>query len=149
MTFTGIISFVYILFLLGVIYFDARYFIIPNWLTFPAIGLFLICCIFQKVGIVDILLRILLSGGIFLVAGCATSFFLKKETLGGGDIKLITAVGLYLGWQVGIFIIFVSALSALVCVMVLAALKKRKLDDRIPFGFFIGLCGLIYQCVTF
>jgi leader peptidase (prepilin peptidase) / N-methyltransferase len=135
----------YILLLAGVMYFDLKQFIIPNWLTLPAIALALLFCLLSRFGYLDIALRIASTGGMFLAAGFLTSFFLKKETIGGGDIKLITAVGLYKGWQEGLLIIFFSAVSALVSVLVLTALKKRKMEDRIPFGFYIALCGILYE----
>ncbi len=140
-----IFTIIYIIFLAAVIYFDHKSFIIPNGLTFPAIALFLFFCIITKIGIWDILLRMAATGGVFIVAGLLTSLVLKKETIGGGDIKLITAIGLFKGWQDGLFIIFLSAVSALVCVLVLVVLKKRKMEDPIPFGFYIALCAVIFE----
>jgi Flp pilus assembly protein protease CpaA len=138
----------YVLLLALTLYFDAKSYIIPNWMTLPAIALFLAFCIITHVEWPEILVRVLSTGGMFFIAGLATSLLLKKETIGGGDIKLITAVGLYKGWQDGMMIIFFSAFSALACVLALSALKKRKLDERIPFGFFIAICGIFVEAVS-
>jgi leader peptidase (prepilin peptidase) / N-methyltransferase len=142
-----IFTVIYLAFLLGAIVFDLKTYTIPNWLTLPAIAVFFVFCLLKKAGIGDILLRVASTGGVFFLAGLATSYFLKKETIGGGDIKLITAIGLFKGWQDGLFIMFFSALSALISVLALVALKKRRMEDRIPFGFFIGLCGILYEGV--
>lgn len=141
--------FTYILMLSIVIYFDSRYFIIPDWLTLPAIGLALLYCVAGHAGTWDIVLRISLTGGLFFITGLLTSILLKKETLGGGDIKLITVVGLYKGWQEGLLIVFFSAVSALVSVLVLSALRKRKVDERIPFGVYIAICGILMETLSF
>ena len=50
-----------------------------------------------------------------------------KESLGGGDIKLLFVVGLYLGLAVGFFNLILSCITGLLMV---ALLKKQ----RIPFG---------------
>ena len=71
-------------FLSGVIYFDLKYYKIPDFLTIPAIVVFLILCFLKGVDFPDIVLRIVSTGGLFMMAGLLTSYFLKKETIGGG-----------------------------------------------------------------
>lgn len=137
--------FIYIFFMAGVIYFDLRYYKIPNWLTLPAIAFFLLICILKRFELTDILARIASTAGLLLLSGLATSFFLKKEAIGGGDIKLVLAIGLYKGWEDGLLIIFFGAFSALSSIMVSTALKKRTIEEPIPFGFFIALCGILFQ----
>jgi leader peptidase (prepilin peptidase)/N-methyltransferase len=139
---------VYLLMLAGAAYFDVRRYIIPDWITLPGIGVALFYCLVNGFGISDIVLRILSTGGLFFAVGFLTSCFLKKETIGGGDIKLMTAVGLFKGWEQGLFIILLSAFSALVSSLVLAALKKRKLEEPIPFGFFIAVCGVLVDVMS-
>jgi leader peptidase (prepilin peptidase)/N-methyltransferase len=57
---------------------------------------------------------------------------LKRDSLGGGDIKLLFVIGLYLGLGTGLFNLILSCLTGLVFVFIL----KR---DRIPFGPAISL----------
>ncbi len=71
--------------------------------------------------------------GAFVIAGAMLLFSLLfdkitgKESLGGGDIKLLFVVGLYLGLAVGFFNLILSCITGLLMV---ALLKKQ----RIPFG---------------
>jgi len=141
----GLVLFVYISFLSGVIYFDLRYYKIPDWMTLPAIVLFILYCILKNCELWDIIIRIASSGGMLLIVGFLISFLLKKDTIGGGDIKLITAVGLYKGWQEALLIIFLGSFSALISTLVLVILKKQKMDENIPFGFYVAVSGIFYE----
>ena len=63
-------------------------------------------------------------------------FVMKKESLGGGDIKLFFMTGLYLGLGIGISNLLLSCLAGL---LMSAVLKKRK----IPFGPAISLATFV------
>ena len=58
----------------------------------------------------------------------------KKETLGGGDIKLMFVIGLVIHPFLGIVVIFISSFLALP-VSLLILWKKRQ--NLIPFGPFL------------
>lgn len=138
-----IVAVSYLILLIAVMYYDLKHYRIPDWLTFPAMAVFLLFCIVNRADFIDIVLRIAFSGGMFFIVGLITSLWLKKETLGGGDIKLITAIGLYKGWQDTMVLILFSAISAALSVLILVVMKKRKMNDKIPFGFFIALNGIV------
>jgi leader peptidase (prepilin peptidase)/N-methyltransferase len=64
-----------------------------------------------------------------------------KVGLGGGDIKLYGALGLYLG-PVGVMTnIFMSCFLGSVVTLLLIGLKLFKREDFIPFGPFIIVVG--------
>lgn len=64
----------------------------------------------------------------------------KKESLGGGDVKLMFLLGLVLDPILGIFSIFLSSLLALPISFVVLLTKKENI---IPFGPFILLSFLL------
>ena len=72
---------------------------------------------------------------------------LKKETLGGGDIKLMFVFGIILGPILGLFSIFIGSVIALP--VSLFMLKKEK-ESIIPFGPFllIALTLLYFTGIT-
>ena len=80
--------------------------------------------------------------GAFVIAGAVLLLSLVfdklsgKESLGGGDIKLLFVVGLYLGLAVGFFNLILSCIVGLLFV----ALMKQK---RIPFGPAISLSAYV------
>ena len=64
----------------------------------------------------------------------------KKESLGGGDIKLSFLFGLILGWQLGLLTIAIGAFLAFP-IALYVTLKKEK-SSEIPFGPYLIL-GLL------
>lgn len=82
----------------------------------------------------------LFSGG--LIAGMVLMiavFFdrmLKRKSLGGGDIKLIFAVSLYLGMELSLYMIFYACISGILVYIFRGAVKGEK---KIPFGPEIAL----------
>lgn len=72
---------------------DVRHHRIPNWLTYSGmiVGLGAQLVLSGPRGLVSGLAGALFAGGIFLV------FFLARA-MGGGDVKLVTALGCFVGW---------------------------------------------------
>ncbi len=67
-------------------------------------------------------------------------FLFKKESLGGGDIKLSFLFGLILGWQLGLLTIAVGSFIAFP-IALYVTMKKAK-NNEIPFGPYLIL-GLL------
>ncbi len=67
------------------------------------------------------------------------TYFLAGFGFGGGDIKLGTLIGLYLGWPYGLLALFLSFLVGGGAGVVLLALKLKSRKDAIPFGPFLAL----------
>jgi leader peptidase (prepilin peptidase)/N-methyltransferase len=67
----------------------------------------------------------------------------KKPVIGGGDAKLGALIGAWLGIQ-GLFIsIWLAFISAGIFVISGLSLKKIKRNQKIPFGVFLALSGLL------
>jgi leader peptidase (prepilin peptidase) / N-methyltransferase len=67
-------------------------------------------------------------------------FVFKKESMGGGDIKLLFVFGLLLGWEMAIFSIFLGSLIGLPISIIFLKIKKENI---IPFGPFLTMAALI------
>ena len=79
-----------------------------------------------------LLAGVIFGGGLLLLSLLLDSL-LKKDTLGGGDIKLYFVVGLYLGFAATLF----SLLLACVLGLLFAFLRNRfgkAIGEPIPFG---------------
>ncbi len=87
----------------------------------------------------DMMLGMLVGGGIFLLITLIGGAIAGKEAMGLGDVKLMGALGLYFG-VVNIIIISVLAflIGAIISIIIIIARKNRK-DGYIPFGPFIVL----------
>jgi len=64
----------------------------------------------------------------------------KKESMGGGDIKLMAVIGLVLGWKMAIISIFLASFIGLP--VSLYVLKKKK-TNIIPFGPFLSVAAIL------
>ena len=81
------------------------------------------------------------GGALWLVAILGTWAF-RKEAMGGGDIKMMTMIGAFLGWQGALLTVFLGALVGTI-VFVPIALRSEKL---VPFGLFLALgAGLAFD----
>lgn len=56
---------------------------------------------------------------------------MKTEAMGGGDLKLFAVLGLYFGWQQGIFLVLVSCVLGLAGMAAAGRLEKRT---QTPFA---------------
>ena len=67
----------------------------------------------------------------------------KKESIGFGDVKLISVLGLFFGWKNIIAISAMSFLLAAIISIFLIILKKKKANEYIAFGPFIVISSII------
>ncbi len=129
-------------FLVIVIVSDVNYLIIPDETTlFFSFLALLINFVFYgwKEGLESICCGIFLFVVMYFIMLLGNKLF-KKESLGGGDIKLMFFVGCVLSVTNGLFAIFLSSLLALPISMYVYVKKKSRL---IPFGPFILLATLV------
>ena len=71
---------------------------------------------------------------------------IKKEVMGGGDIKLFGMVGLFLGIKLGLLTILLSVyVGAIygVATIIYSKIKKKEFNSMIPYGPFISVGALI------
>ena len=66
----------------------------------------------------------------------------KKEGLGGGDFKLLAALGAWLGWQMLPVIVFMSALLGCLFALSWMLLKRQSIRGKpIAFVPFLAISG--------
>ncbi len=85
-------------------------------------------------------LGILAGGGVLYVTGMIGDFMFKKESMGGGDIKLLAGIGAFLGWKIAILVFFIAPLFGAVMGLIVKIKKKISI---IPYGPFISLSTLV------
>lgn len=82
-------------------------------------------------------------GLLFAVAWFGEKAF-KKEAMGFGDVKLMGAIGAFLGWQATLFTVFVSSFLGSVVGLGLIVFRNAKMQSRIPFGPYLSVAALIW-----
>ncbi|MBN2558749.1 MAG: prepilin peptidase [Clostridia bacterium] len=71
----------------------------------------------------------------------------SKGGMGGGDIKLMAAAGLFLGWKGVLLAMFIGSVAGAIVSLVLIAFKLRNRKDLIPFGPY--LCFGIFLAANY
>lgn len=79
------------------------------------------------------------AGGLpLLLIALFCMYVLKKDAMGGGDIKLMAFAGLVVGWKLIVMAYIIGIVSGALAGVALMALGKRKRSDAIPFGPFLS-----------
>lgn len=80
-----------------------------------------------------------LAGGLpLLLIALFCYYILKKEALGAGDIKLMAAAGLVIGWKLIITAYIIGIVFGALFGILLLVTKIKKREDAIPFGPFLS-----------
>ncbi len=91
-----------------------------------------------KISLTGSILGLLVGGGFFLLIAIVFS-----GGMGGGDIKLMSMLGLFLGVEKIIMVTFLSFFIGAIFILPLLLSKKKSRKDMIPFGPFIALSALV------
>ncbi len=90
------------------------------------------------------LLGIVAGAGFLLVVAIAYQLIRKREGLGMGDIKMMTMVGAFVGWQMALMTVFLGALLGSVVGVLLIIFGGRTLQSKLPFGVFLGIAAAVF-----
>lgn len=86
------------------------------------------------------LMGVLIGGGAIYAMGMLGDFIFKKESMGGGDVKLLAMIGAFLGWKAAILTFFIAPVFGAVAGIIV---KIRTKESVIPYGPFLALGALI------
>ncbi len=132
-----------------IFFIDFKHYIIPNVLTFSMMFLGFVKSFVPDLHPMFPNYLNSLIGGIFGYGIIWSIIFFykqvrKKEGMGLGDAKLLSAIGFWFGWFSIPFVIFLSSIIALLSVAPSLINKSRKFSSQIPFGPYIIVATLIY-----
>ena len=98
---------------------DVRVFKIPNWAS-ATVAVAFVPYYLLNISTVSIGMHLLIAGAIFLI----TATFWKLKFIGGGDVKLLTAVGLWLGPELALPFMILMTVASLAIAIVLILIRK-------------------------
>ena len=84
-----------------------------------------------------------LSGGMLAFVIMLVIFVISRGGMGGGDVKLSAAVGLWLGVEGSLlFLLLAFVMGGIISLLLLAAGVKNR-NDAVPFGPFLCVSAFI------
>ncbi len=125
---------------------DLQYMIIPDVISLPMIAVTpLVVYLHPDLDWKSALFGILLGGGLFYAVAWLYFLLRREAGLGMGDVKLLAAIGGWLGYQSIITTIFWgSLLGSFVGLGLIVFKGKMSLKTRLPFGPFLSLAAILY-----
>lgn len=119
---------------------DLTHTIIPDSITLPGILIGLGASTWlTSVGWQRAWVGAVLSGGLFVLIAVLSVVVLGREGMGGGDIKLITMLGAFLGWQAVLVTIFLAAMIGASVGIGQMLVQGWRRHAALPFGPFLAL----------
>ncbi len=147
--------FIYVLFVVSMLimgFIDIDTYLISDVIVLPGIVLGLACSaafpqmhcdLTRAESVLYSLAGIFLGAGLLLFLGIVGKILFRKEAMGGGDVKLLAMIGAFLGWKSVFMTIFFSSLFGSIISITLILLKKKTMEDYVPFGPYLGLGAVI------
>ena len=143
-----IISLTFVSMIIIIFISDYHYLIIPDSVLI-IFSILLLIELSLKNGITNIYVPILngiLSFVCMYIIKLIGDFLFKKESMGGGDIKLLFVIGMVLGFPEALFSIFIGSLVGLPIAFII--MMKNK-DHVIPFGPLLGIGAIVMLLTQF
>ncbi|MBU1061476.1 MAG: A24 family peptidase, partial [Candidatus Omnitrophica bacterium] len=135
--------------LIVISFIDLEFQIIPDSISIGGLCLGILLGIFVpalhnsntwKEGLVNSLLGALVSAGLIYLLGVLGNIAFKKESMGGGDVKLMGMLGAFLGWKMAVLIFFLAPFFGTPVGIYLKFKKKREI---IPYGPYLSMAGFV------
>lgn len=131
--------------LLAIFFIDLDHQLIPDVITVPVMLIGLgFSMLPHGIGIKASALGLLVGGGALYFVAILGDWLFKKESMGGGDIKMAAMLGAFVGWQKVLLIFITSALIGLFTSVILMLFSSKLRANRVvPFGPFLALAAAV------
>ncbi len=140
----ALITFVLVLYAVLISITDFRFQVIPDRIVLTGIAIGMIVAGFSDyVKLSDALAGGAVGLALLLLIAVLDERLLKKQSMGGGDIKLATMIGIFLDWQKLVLVIFLASILGLVFVFGRRPFTGASSKSNISFGPFLVYAALI------
>ena len=85
-----------------------------------------------------------LGWGVLYLVRVMGELAFRKEAMGLGDVKLLGAIGAFVGWQGVLFTLVASSLLGTIFGVLTILVRGRENGSKIPFGPYISLAAALW-----
>ena len=119
---------------------DARLMIIPDEMSLGMLAVSpLVAWVHPDLDLKSSLMGVLAGGGILYAVAWGYWLLRKQYGMGFGDVKLLAAIGGWLGWQAVFPTLFLgSVLGSIITLSVLISARRFSWQAKIPFGPYLA-----------
>jgi leader peptidase (prepilin peptidase) / N-methyltransferase len=145
---SALVLMVFFLLMLTIALIDWKYLIIPNQIVIVGVVAgFLIKGLSGETAFIDSLLASFISFLTLLVVMLLGNIFLKKPSMGGGDVKLAAVIGLFLGYWDFMIALWLASIVGTVFGLMRSRIgnagfpmsySQSAIDSKLPFGSFLA-----------
>lgn len=123
--------------LIVISFIDIQHELIPDKIIIFTLVIGILFSFIDDISLLNAVSGMVFGGGIMLVLA------LVPGVLGGGDIKLMFVLGIFLGFKGTLFALLLAFITASIISILLLILKIKKRKDYIPFGPFLSIGSFI------
>jgi leader peptidase (prepilin peptidase) / N-methyltransferase len=114
---------------------------LPDVITLPAIIVGVIFSAFAPPGLVASLIGAALGAAILQAVRWLWRRLRGVEGMGFGDVKMLAAIGAFLGWRQVWVVLFLASLTGAIVGVAVSLGRGRSMQTRLPFGTFLALAA--------
>lgn len=132
-----------IFFLTMITFTDFEQYTIFNKMLLPFAVLGVLAAVHLNLPLADRIISAVVGGGIFLILA-----FVSNGGIGGGDIKLVFVLGLWLGSKILLNVVFLASIFGGIVAVFLIATKQINRKSFFAYGPYFTLTTLVILCLT-
>ena len=139
-----LVYFAFVASLVVITFIDIDHQIIPDAISLPGILVGLAAAALgYGVPLRESLIGVLIGGGFLYAVAVGYELLMRREGMGGGDIKLLAMIGAFVGWRGVLVALLVGSFSGAVFGVVLMFARGSDTRLPIPFGPFLSFGAIV------
>jgi leader peptidase (prepilin peptidase)/N-methyltransferase len=133
---------------------DFDFLIIPDRVTLGGIGIGLALSALAPAlqdagawhaGLLQSLIGAVAGWGLLWTVAVLGRILFRRDAMGFGDVKLLGAIGAFMGWRAVLFTVMISSLIGSMVGIALVITGRKHMRSRIPYGPYLALAAVVWM----